>query len=418
MCRLEIEKETFNAPLRRVDNEITRLTEAVSALLMHCTILDRVLEVYHNKLWRARALTASTLVASVAVTVGVSYLCDVLLPGQDSGGAAGTAVASGEDAKSAKADAVVKASGGASKSGSGQDKPVAVNLRGSASKAGKAPEVTPSVPAAALALPDAGVSAYSELWNWQSKFTVVSWTAFCGALSTVGVILYEHVTMTNLLQTFNEKATYEAIFRSAHQKEIAANDESTLALGKLVLDAIPTSLNSEVIQKMQRVEKVELSALHRILNEDIPNLRRRASPDFPLLSTPDKFSPHSSSEELVPLSSSPSAEALERVPYKSVRALVHPDMHVHFSPSTASSPITTRDRADKKRSLQMHFPHTTEPPVLSADTRSSHADIAAIESSCFCDSVLQEGETGGIAFQDYRVDSPLAGAELGGPDEL
>ncbi len=61
LLRAEVELETFNAPRRRVDNEISRLTETVSALLMHCKILDRVMETYHDKLWRVRFMTAATL---------------------------------------------------------------------------------------------------------------------------------------------------------------------------------------------------------------------------------------------------------------------------------------------------------------------------------------------------------------------
>jgi hypothetical protein len=181
---------------------------------------------------------------------------------------------------------------------------------------------------------------------------------------------------------------------------------------------------------MQRVDKVELTALHRILNEDIPNLRRRASPDFPMLSTPDKLlsSPHSSLDELSPppLFASPSAEALERAPFKSSRALVHPDMHVHFSPSTASSPITTRERGEKKRSLQMHVPEVTQhltPP--SAGTPRPHSD-AVLDTPVQCQaagansssSVLQEYTVGGIAFQqDDRVGSPPALSELPEPEK-
>jgi hypothetical protein len=192
----------------------------------------------------------------------------------------------------------------------------------------------------------------------RSKRTIVGWTAFSGLLSTAGVVLYGHLSLAALLDTFNQRATFEAIYAQLYQKEIAANNESVVALGKVVLDALPGNLNSEVMERLPRVDKLEFSALHRILNEDIANLRRRASPDFPVLATPIKLTPQSSTEHLSAFVTSPSAEALDRVPFKSHRAAIHPGMHVHFSPSTNSSPITTRERAEKKRGLRMHFGNT------------------------------------------------------------
>ena len=338
VCRAEIELEMFNAPRRRIDNEISRLTEAISALLMHCNIIDKVREVYENKMWRARGLSAVMLVASVGLPIGANYLCDALLSSSP------TPATDCTGATMKEALVANKAGTPATKSSSATG---GNTLR--STRAGSA-VVTASVIGSYTGAAER-TSAFDAMWNWRSKLTIMGWTAVTGILSTIGVVVHEHYTMKAMLETFNSRSTYENLYRHIYSKEIDAKNEAIIAIGKVVLDAIPANVNAEFIQKMRRVEKVEFTALHRILNEDIPNLRRRASPSFPVLEAPILTSPWCSADNLVGLSSSPSSEHLDRVPYKSHRASVHPNMHVHFSPSTNCSPVTTRDNNSKKKNV-------------------------------------------------------------------
>jgi hypothetical protein len=206
VCRAEIELETFNAPRRRVDNEISRLTENVNGLLMHCRIVDKVLEVYHNRLWRARTLTAVVFVGSIAATVGVSYLCDWLLP---PAGALALPTPPAEASGSPNTSAVDATKSAASTSSAPQvtakaaaPAKVPVPL-GTGVKATKPASLTTmQVPAPVVESPGPVVpSVFAPLWDWNVKRTYVGWSAVAGLLTNAGVIMYQHFSLSALLKT-------------------------------------------------------------------------------------------------------------------------------------------------------------------------------------------------------------------------
>ena len=380
-----MELETFNAPRRRVDNEISRLTETVSALLMHCKILERVMETYHDKLWRARFYTAATLVGSVVVTVAANYLCDFLLP--STAPAAPAALPSTDTATVAATSAKPAPSG---------------YLRGttaaaaSAAKAAKAALPTPANVSSATS------TLYSEMFNFRSKRTIMSWVGMMGLTATGSVIAWAQYRITRLLNTFNEKSTFEGIYRQIYQKELAAQDEFTIALGRTVLDEISVNINSEVVQRTQRVYKPDFFALNRILNEDIANLRRRASPNFPTLATPVKLpsalshskSNNGHSSPYANQAPSPSTEQLEHLALAVQAQEAMTRQHhsrVHFSPSTTTSPVTTRESLQKK-SKRFFDRSKGGSDVIVLDNGPAAAQDTPASANCKIDSVVGESE--------------------------
>lgn len=66
-ARQSLENEVFAAPGRRVDNEISRLTEATRLTQLHCHILDDVVSRYQNAVFWARAKMVSALCGSAAL---------------------------------------------------------------------------------------------------------------------------------------------------------------------------------------------------------------------------------------------------------------------------------------------------------------------------------------------------------------
>jgi hypothetical protein len=50
--------EVFNAPKRRVDNEISRLSDSVAMLHMHCQIIGALQKQYRYAMWKHRAAIA------------------------------------------------------------------------------------------------------------------------------------------------------------------------------------------------------------------------------------------------------------------------------------------------------------------------------------------------------------------------
>jgi hypothetical protein len=262
--------ETFNAPRRRVDNEISRLTESASALLMHCNILDQVVATYHNKQWRSFISVATTTVLGACITFGVYYLFDyMVVPG---------------------------------KCNYTSEPGISSSMPGSV-KSGTHLPVLPVNPMSAVkVLPTASASGYGGLietmFNFRSKSVAVVWSAFAGAVASYSSYIWEKRSVEALLNTFNGSVVYENMFRQLYQKQISAKDENILALGAVVLRDFASGVNSKFVQSVGRVNKTDLGALHRILEDDIPNLRRRASPNFPNLS-PNNITRIASTENVV-----------------------------------------------------------------------------------------------------------------------
>ncbi len=68
--REEVVEEVLNAPKRRVDNEISRLTDAVSILHMHLTVVDELSKAYKKSILKSRVALAAAVAGSSALSVG------------------------------------------------------------------------------------------------------------------------------------------------------------------------------------------------------------------------------------------------------------------------------------------------------------------------------------------------------------
>ncbi|KAJ1427051.1 hypothetical protein B484DRAFT_397310 [Ochromonadaceae sp. CCMP2298] len=286
--RAEVIRETKNAPRRRIDNEISRLTEAVSALVMHCNMLDHAVKVYHSKLWRTRCVVLLTGLVSVGLTFGADYLCGLLVNGVASSiGAASSMVVDGTAAASASAASSASASGAGGKGSNG-------NLRGSPStssrgKSSPTPTLTTTTttPATIGSAPSIVHKVYHEFSRLETRRSIVTWVGAMGAVATGCSALWKHLTLSAHVEKFSKRQAAEAIFQELYAKEILAGDEFTIALGTQVVREFALSVSPQVLQASTRLQKEDHSALQRILTEDVANLRRRASPSFPQL-TPAK----------------------------------------------------------------------------------------------------------------------------------
>ena len=91
--REEVVREVRNAPKRRVDNEISRLSDNVAVLHMHCAVIDNLVGAYRKAMWQARAVNAGAFTASSGLAAGAFYLDAPLqvVAGTGGGGLAMTA---------------------------------------------------------------------------------------------------------------------------------------------------------------------------------------------------------------------------------------------------------------------------------------------------------------------------------------
>mmetsp|Transcript_13428 Transcript_13428/g.22405 ORF Transcript_13428/g.22405 Transcript_13428/m.22405 type:complete len:859 (-) Transcript_13428:99-2675(-) len=299
--RADVIRETLYAPKRRIDNEISRLSESVSALLMHCTILDRAVAMYRSRLWRGRALIFTVSALSVGLTIGAGYLCDYLLqdgpPSAPTGGGSSSAHSSKTSSNSSSGGGANAGSRGSSSRATGSSatsssRSSAGHLRGGSSNAAGSSGGTNNNSASSISSPAEGiipaaqvavVTQYHEFWKLQTKRSVVAWSGLVGFVSTAVTALWQHWALDNFLATFKTPQAGTAIYQDLYSKQLTSGDAFTISLGSHVLREFVRSVTPEALSsnKLGRVSAADFTALGRILNQDIANLRRRASPSFP-----------------------------------------------------------------------------------------------------------------------------------------
>jgi hypothetical protein len=71
--REDVVAEVMSAPLRRQDNEITRLSESVQVLTMHCKVVDELLAKYQRLRWQFRLIIFGATTTSAGLTAGLFY---------------------------------------------------------------------------------------------------------------------------------------------------------------------------------------------------------------------------------------------------------------------------------------------------------------------------------------------------------
>ena len=72
--REEVVQEVRNAPKRRVDNEISRLSDSVSILKLHCDIIDDITKKYKKEVWKSRIINLSSVLVSTGLCSGAFYM--------------------------------------------------------------------------------------------------------------------------------------------------------------------------------------------------------------------------------------------------------------------------------------------------------------------------------------------------------
>lgn len=186
--REEVVQEILNAPKRRVDNEITRLTDAVSLLHMHLAIVDDLVKQY-----RAATLRARLTIGGVGFTTLTAAVGSVLL-----------------------------------------SMPIEVGA----------------------AIGATGLAGTGALYWWQSKFLI-----------------------DKAAQLIKDESMIST-FKRLYARRIAERDESTTSLWARVHDHLILGLTAADLKAMDKVRNSDLKDLEKILDFDIPNLRRKAAPAF------------------------------------------------------------------------------------------------------------------------------------------
>lgn len=188
LTREDVVQEVLNAPKRRVDNEISRLTDSVSLLQMHVSIVDELSKQYKNALFRSRMMLALTGSSSAAMVAAFALL-------------------------------------------------------------GMPPELI----AGAFAVGGLGSGG---LFRWQTK---------------------DLRRQSGLLAT---ESAMNAAFQKLYARRLAEKDEFTISLWHRVQEHLMLTLSSEDLAALDKVTPAHMAELERVLEVEIPNLRRKAAPAF------------------------------------------------------------------------------------------------------------------------------------------
>jgi len=136
--------------------------------------------------------------------------------------------------------------------------------------------------------------------------------------------LWQQHALSILAESLVTAESFYASFQKIYRTELLGKDAFTVALWEKVSQRLQVSVSASDIAVLPKTKVADYEALNTILDGDIANLRRRASPSFPVLSPPSSSSSPSSS-----FSASSS----------------HGNSSASFSTSPASSPARTHTHA-------------------------------------------------------------------------
>lgn len=178
----------MNAPKRRVDNEISRLTDAVNLLHMHLTVIGDLTQQYRSSILKSRLALASVGVSTVAATAG----------------------------------------------------------------------------AVTLGLPIQAIGGLGAI----------------GSAACAGLMYYHNKTIVGVADQLILDQSVNATFKRLYSRRLAEKDEFTTTLWRRVQDHLVVGLTAAELSQMSKVNSAEMQRLEKIMDVDIPNLRRKSAPTF------------------------------------------------------------------------------------------------------------------------------------------
>ena len=186
--REEVVQEVLNAPKRRVDNEISRLTDAVSLLQMHLNIIDEVSKQYKSNVFKSRLLYGGASILSVS-----SLLTSIV-----------------------------------------------------------------------VGLP----------------FEVSIIIAVTSVLGNAGLFYWQTYGLRKQASQLTSETALENAFQRLYARRLVEKDEFIISLWSRVQDHLKMALTSDELSNLGRVTASNLSEIDRILEVEIPSLRRKSAPVF------------------------------------------------------------------------------------------------------------------------------------------
>jgi hypothetical protein len=107
---------------------------------------------------------------------------------------------------------------------------------------------------------------------------IVAQAVGLGAIASGGLFLWQRREMDAAAKALVEDHSVERAFRQLYSRQVVARDEYVTALWSRVHDHLRTGLSFEDIQQLERLRRADRAALQRIVDVDLPALRRGNAP--------------------------------------------------------------------------------------------------------------------------------------------
>ena len=284
--RLDVTKEVFNAPKRRVYHEISRLSDSVHLLLMHCKVIDSTITRYSARVWANRKCLFA---AGCAVAVTGYMLSILVLDHNDESGSISSAAAQSVMDVCDDTAVVAKTSPMAGLKGFkfsnffkfwGEKLHVPQGLG--------ADDVTSTALTASTNIGEISSSAAIPIdGSWTKKFskmTYVTGLIVTGLSSLFGFNYWQEQSLDQYATSLTTEESYNETFSTIYASSVAEDDEFVKSLWDKVRKKLLRSATYVQLSGLPKVIPSDINFLENVLEVDVANLRRQASPNFPMIS--------------------------------------------------------------------------------------------------------------------------------------
>ena len=293
--RLDVTKEVFNAPKRRVYHEISRLSDSVHLLLMHCKVIDSTITRYSARVWAHRKCL---LAVGCAVAVTGYVLGTLIMDSHEKVALTPSSSSSSSSLSSAAAQSVLDACDGAAVAEQVQTIPVEkgfklFNFFKSGEKINAPQGVgVHNINSTAVALSNnigeinSETSSISSDGSWTKKFSkMINITGLitAGLSSLFGFNYCQEQSLDQYATSLTTEESFNETFSIIYASSVAEEDEFIKSLWEKVSRKLLRSATYVQLSALPKVIQSDLDFLENVLEVDVANLRRQASPNFPMI---------------------------------------------------------------------------------------------------------------------------------------
>lgn len=287
--RLDVTKEVFNAPKRRVYHEISRLSDSVHLLLMHCKVIDSTITRYSARVWAHRKCL---LAVGCAVAVTGYVLGTLIMENHEKAALA--------PSSSSSAQTVSEVCDGAAVAELGQIIPVEKGFNFfNFFKSGEKIHVPQGVgvdnvntTSTAVALGNnigeinSDTSSVLMDGSWTKKFSKmmhITGLISAGLSSLFGFNYWQEQSLDQYATSLTKEESFNETFSIIYASSVAEEDEFIKSLWEKVRKKLLRSATYVQLSALPKVIQSDLDFLENVLEVDVANLRRQASPNFPMI---------------------------------------------------------------------------------------------------------------------------------------